>query len=91
MSVGCCVNVLRADGWLPDFGTDAILLLAVVSYLSKLHSLQANVIAVYEFGKELEGQVNKLQYLAVLFSDCFRLCFMMRYQFIVAGKCCCHS
>ena len=76
---------------MPDFGTGAILLLAVVVYISKVHSLQANVVAIRELGKELEGHINKLQYLAVLFSDCLWLCFMMRYQFVVAGKCCCHS
>ena len=83
--------MLRANGSLPDFGTDAILRLAVVVYISKLHSLQANDVAIHGFGKELEGQINNLQYQAVLFSDRFWLCFMMRYQVIGAGKCCSNS
>ena len=29
-------------------------------------NLQANCLAIHEFGKDLEGQVGKLQYLAVL-------------------------
>lgn len=33
--------------------------------------LQANVVAIHEFGKELEGRINKLQYLAVLLSAAF--------------------
>ena len=33
--------------------------------------MQANVVAIHEFGKELEGRINKLQYLAVLLSAAF--------------------
>ena len=39
--------------------------------LCSAERMQANAVAIHEFGKELEGRINKLQYLAVLFSAAF--------------------
>ena len=44
-----------------------------------LTRLQANVVAIHEFGKELEGRVSKLQYLAVLLSAAYASGVVMLY------------